>query len=612
MLRIIVGVCVLLLVVRPVSAAAPVVCTTVEPGYTQNLTTLETPADVGFEETAVLEGFDVDLRQLVFGRMNMDYNVRVFGTYSEVGVRTRTAECDVGWSPFFATGSREACNEECPHLNGTFFGQDDPTVVRSPLPSALSSWSYWCCLDFSSNYINNQLGLMYEQPRKYQTFLERIAAHTPSFFNAVSMLFLSCVIAGHAIWMLEKEQNPQEFPPTYVHGIDDGIWWAMVTLTTVGYGDKSPKTPGGRIFSMAWMLTGIIICSMFTGWVTSIYLAINLETNVDNTIGSLSQLASGSRVCTYSSLASEVSLVPDLSIELSPSFSYCAKLLRKKQVEAIFMEIPIMSYSLFHTDEFGSARSTYVVSTPIVSRDTALMFPEVNQCLNETSSQATLRSQLNAALLAVSNENPRPNAYDAIVDKWFGLTYGEGVVEISDPESDDNDADGESWNYGTCITALVIMLGYLSLQLSWLIGPFVDAIKHAKVYSKELYRVDGDPSSSKVAASADGDGDGVVTRSEALVKVIKEVGAGVQKTVKVNFESGDSAQVPTLAGSNRDMNVAVQAMMTSNMKVGTQLETMHQLMMTMDARLRKLEGAPENIPVQSLHGSNLVVDFCDT
>ena len=561
------------------------VCTTVEPGYAQNLTTLETPADVGFEETAVLEGFDVDIRQLVFGHMNMEYNVRVFGTWSEVGVRTRTAECDVGWLPFFATGSREACNEECPHLNGTFFSQDDPTVVRSPLPSALSSWSYWCCLDFSSNYINNQLGLMYERPRKYQTLLEVIATHTPSFFNAVSMLFLSCVIAGHAIWMLEKDQNPQEFPPKYVHGIDDGIWWAMVTLTTVGYGDKSPKTPGGRIFSMAWMLSGIIICSLFTGWVTSIYLAINLETNVDKTIGSLSQLASGSRVCTYPSLASEVSLVPDLSIELSPTFSYCAKLLRKKQVEAIFLEIPIMSYSLFHTDEFGSARSKYVVSTPIQSIDTALIFPEVNQCLNETSSQATLRSQLNAALLAVSNETPRPNAYDAIVDKWFGMTYGEGVVEISDPESDPEDDNGESWNYGTCITALVIVLGYLSIQLSWLIGRLLMR-SNTPSYTPR----------SCTESTADGDGDGVVARSEALVKVIKDARAGVQKTEKANFESGDSAQVPTLAGNNHDMNVAVQAMMTSNMKVGTQLETMHQLMMTMDARLRKLEGAPETIP----------------
>jgi CubicO group peptidase (beta-lactamase class C family) len=47
-------------------------------------------------------------------------------------------------------------------------------------------------------------------------------------------------------------------------GIGIGIWWATVTMTTVGYGDKAPMTPGGRIVGLIWMFVGVITISGFT------------------------------------------------------------------------------------------------------------------------------------------------------------------------------------------------------------------------------------------------------------------------------------------------------------------------------------------------------------
>jgi ABC-type amino acid transport substrate-binding protein len=49
-----------------------------------------------------------------------------------------------------------------------------------------------------------------------------------------------------------------------IKGLGHGVWWAAVTMTTVGYGDKAPKTFGGRIIAIVWMLASIVLIAGFT------------------------------------------------------------------------------------------------------------------------------------------------------------------------------------------------------------------------------------------------------------------------------------------------------------------------------------------------------------
>lgn len=49
----------------------------------------------------------------------------------------------------------------------------------------------------------------------------------------------------------------------------DGIWWAVVTVTTVGYGDLTPKSVGGRLVGMALMFVGIGFLSLLTAAIAS-------------------------------------------------------------------------------------------------------------------------------------------------------------------------------------------------------------------------------------------------------------------------------------------------------------------------------------------------------
>ncbi|HEX2172714.1 MAG TPA: ion channel [Dehalococcoidia bacterium] len=57
--------------------------------------------------------------------------------------------------------------------------------------------------------------------------------------------------------------------PETVPGFADGIWWSIVTVTTVGYGDIAPKTPAGRLVGILLMLTGVGVVSALAGSVAA-------------------------------------------------------------------------------------------------------------------------------------------------------------------------------------------------------------------------------------------------------------------------------------------------------------------------------------------------------
>ena len=99
----------------------------------------------------------------------------------------------------------------------------------------------------------------------------RIAENLVSldFLKVIGLLILLWLAAGAFVWLFERRRNREMFGGGTAKGIGQGIWWAAVTMTTVGYGDKSPKTLGGRIVALAWMLTSIILISSFTATITT-------------------------------------------------------------------------------------------------------------------------------------------------------------------------------------------------------------------------------------------------------------------------------------------------------------------------------------------------------
>lgn len=82
----------------------------------------------------------------------------------------------------------------------------------------------------------------------------------PSITSALFVMSILIVLAASGIYAVEREVQPDEFS-----SIPAALWWATVTLTTVGYGDVVPMTVGGRVFGMLLMLTGVGMAALPAG-----------------------------------------------------------------------------------------------------------------------------------------------------------------------------------------------------------------------------------------------------------------------------------------------------------------------------------------------------------
>ena len=85
-----------------------------------------------------------------------------------------------------------------------------------------------------------------------------------SFFQVGLGIFLVMILGGLVLRMLEIGKITEGEAP---------FWWAIVTMTTVGYGDFTPKTLEGRMFAVFVMFAGISLTAMFTAIISSIFVA---------------------------------------------------------------------------------------------------------------------------------------------------------------------------------------------------------------------------------------------------------------------------------------------------------------------------------------------------
>jgi len=109
--------------------------------------------------------------------------------------------------------------------------------------------------------------------RNRKRILRLLLLSRDSFPIAMALIFGMVFVFGASTYMLEHNTNPS------FGDIHDGLWWAFVTLTTVGYGDIVPQTGAGRIVAVMLMLFGIAVYSLMIANLTHYLETIDQDHN---------------------------------------------------------------------------------------------------------------------------------------------------------------------------------------------------------------------------------------------------------------------------------------------------------------------------------------------
>jgi voltage-gated potassium channel len=92
-----------------------------------------------------------------------------------------------------------------------------------------------------------------------------------TFKVIVTALFLT-YLAGIEITMAERGK-----PGATIESVGDGFWWAITTLTTVGYGDRYPTTTEGRFIAVGLMVSGICVLGFISATVAAWFVKMTQD-----------------------------------------------------------------------------------------------------------------------------------------------------------------------------------------------------------------------------------------------------------------------------------------------------------------------------------------------
>jgi ABC-type amino acid transport substrate-binding protein len=206
------------------------------------------------------EGFAIELWQAVAQRLNVPFEFREFGSLENLIGALERGEIDV--FPSLAVGER-----------------------------------FESTMDFSQSYLKSGLSIAVPaEGSEYRWLRVFEGIFSEHVLKAIGFLMLLSMAAGIFVWLFERRKNEAMFGDGTARGVGHGIWWATVTMTTVGYGDKAPKTAGGRIVAVIWMIFSIIFIASFTANITTSLTINELKGKVHGLndlynakVGSLSQ-----------------------------------------------------------------------------------------------------------------------------------------------------------------------------------------------------------------------------------------------------------------------------------------------------------------------------------
>jgi polar amino acid transport system substrate-binding protein len=124
-------------------------------------------------------------------------------------------------------------------------------------------------LDFTQAYLVSGIGVALQDKAWHPDWI----SISKEFFNWTLVQILLAILAGMVIvsfliWLVERHHQLGHFRGGLT-GFGSALWFSAATMTSVGYGDKTPSTFLGRLISFVWMLAGVLLVAGFTAAVAA-------------------------------------------------------------------------------------------------------------------------------------------------------------------------------------------------------------------------------------------------------------------------------------------------------------------------------------------------------
>ncbi len=198
-------------------------------------------------------------------------------------------------------------------------------------------------IDFTQPYYHGYEGLLI--PQKPPGLITRLRPFIGwAALSSVGILISLLFIFGNLIWLAERRKNTEQFPRHYFHGVGNGMWFGLVTLTTVGYGDRAPLSRSGRIIAGVWMVISLVAVSSITAGLASAF-TLSLAELAPSTIREKTDLRGKKIAVVEGTTSLRWGKLYEINALITKDLNEAIKILKKEKAEGIiFDEAPLRHY----------------------------------------------------------------------------------------------------------------------------------------------------------------------------------------------------------------------------------------------------------------------------